>query len=253
MQKQIPSSQRRHPSKPIMTRWVKDYQQKQPGIQITYRSIGSGGGIEEYKKQFLGFAASDAPLTDDQMNDIVPTIQVPVSAGPVCVIYNLPGLKGSVRLSAQTLADIYLGKIVSWQDAAIVRDNAGLALPKAPMIVVHRSDGSGTTNIFTAYLNKVSADWSRKTGQGLTVTWPIGLSADGSKRVAELIKQTPGTIGYAELSYAKENNLPVASVQNRGGAFVVPSPATAVAAIEASSDALARDVRSPSVDPAASA
>jgi phosphate transport system substrate-binding protein len=138
---------------PIMTRWIEDYRQKQPGIQVTYRSIGSGAGIEEYKKQFLGFAASDAPLSDGQINEIFPTIQVPVSGGPVCVIYNLPDLKGSVRLSPQTLADIYLGKIISWQDAQIARDNPALALPKAPVIVVHRSDCSGTTNIFTSYLN----------------------------------------------------------------------------------------------------
>jgi phosphate transport system substrate-binding protein len=175
---------------PIMTRWIEDYRQKQPGIQVTYRSIGSGAGIEEYKKQFLGFAASDAPLSDDQISDIFPTIQVPVSGGPVCVIYNLPDLKGSVRLSPQTLADIYIGKITSWQDAQIVRDNPGLALPKAPVIVVHRSDGSGTTTIFTSYLNKVSVDWSRRAGQGLTVTWPVGLSAEGSKRVTELVKET---------------------------------------------------------------
>jgi phosphate transport system substrate-binding protein len=238
---------------PIMTRWIEDYRQKEPGIQVTYRSIGSGAGIEEYKKQFLGFAASDAPLSDDQVNEIFPTIQVPVAGGPVCIIYNLPDLKGSVRLSPQTLAGIYLGKIISWQDAQIAGDNPGVALPKAPVIVVHRSDGSGTTNIFTSYLNKVSVDWSRRAGQGLTVTWPVGLSAEGSKRVTELVKETVGTIGYAELSYAKQNGLPVASIQNRAGTFVTPSPESASAAIEAFSAALAQDARSPIVDPPASA
>jgi phosphate transport system substrate-binding protein len=238
---------------PIMTKWVSVYQQTHPTVQINYRPIGSGGGIEEFKKGYLSFGASDAPLNDDQVKDMPPVIQVPDIAGPVCIVYNLPNLNAPLKLSAKTLSDIYLGNIYSWQDPAIARDNPGVTLPKAAVIVVHRSDGSGTTHIFTSYLSKVSHDWSWKSGQGMSVTWAIGLGAEGSKGVLAIVKQTPGTIGYMELNYAKENGVPVASIQNQAGHFVQPTPASAAAAIAAFSDALAKDVRTPIVDPPASA
>jgi phosphate transport system substrate-binding protein len=235
-----------------MDRWASSYAQAHP-VHVNYRPIGSGGGIDEIKQGRLDFAASDAPLSDDQLKDMPPLVQVPATAGPVCIIYNLPNLNAPLRLSAKTLAGIYGGSIISWQDPAIAKDNPGVKLPKAAVIVVHRSDGSGTTNILTNYLSKVSQDWSWKSGHGLSVTWPIGLGADGSKGVLALVKQTPGTIGYLELSYAKENRVPVASIQNQAGQFVAPSPASTAAAISASSDALAKDVRTPIVDPPASA
>lgn len=238
---------------PIMMNWVSSYQKIHPNILINYRPIGSGAGIDEFRKQLVEFAASDAPLADDRIAEMFPLIQVPVTAGPVCVIYNLPELKARLKLSANTLAGIYLGKIVTWQDPAIARENPGVKLPQAPVIVVHRSDGSGTTNIFTSYLIKVSPEWTRRAGQGLTVSWPVGLSSEGSKGVVELVKQTPGMVGYVELSYANQNGLPVASVQNRAGEFVVPSPASTTAAIEAFPTELARDARAPIVDPPASA
>jgi phosphate transport system substrate-binding protein len=205
------------------------------------------------KKGYLSFGASDAPLSDDQLKELSPLIQVPASAGPVCVIYNLPTLTTPLRLSAKALAGIYGGTILTWQDAAIANDNPGVKLPRAAVIVIHRSDGRGTTNIFTSYLSKVSQDWSWRAGHGLAVTWPVGLGAEGSKAVLDLVKQTPGTIAYLELSYAKENGVPVASIQNRGGQFVQPSPAAAAAAISAFTDVLAKDVRTPIVDPPASA
>jgi phosphate transport system substrate-binding protein len=238
---------------PIMTTWISSYQKIHPNIQINYRSIGSGGGLDEFRKKMTEFAASDAPLDDDQIAETFPMVQVPVTAGPVCLIYNLPDLKSPLKLSANTVAGIYLGKIVTWQDPAIARDNPGVKLPQAPVIVVHRSDGSGTTNIFSSYLTKISPDWARKAGQGLTVTWPIGLSGEGSKRVVELVNQTPGTVGYAELSYAAQNHLPVASVQNRAGVFVAPSPASTTAAVDAFHDELGKDPRTPIVDPPVSA
>ncbi len=237
---------------PLMTRWASNYEQAHP-VHLNYRAIGSGGGIDQMKQGRLDFAASDAPLSDDQLKDFPPLVQVPATAGPVCIIYNLPNLNAPLRLSAKTLAGIYGGTIISWQDPAIAKDNPGVKLPKAAVIVVHRSDGSGTTNILTNYLSKVSQDWSWKSGHGLSVTWPIGLGADGSKGVLALVKQTPGTIGYLELSYAKEKGVPVASIQNQAGQFVAPSPASAAAAISAFSDALAKDVRTPIVDPPASA
>jgi len=238
---------------PIMTKWVSEYQRTHPTVQINYRPIGSGGGIEELKKGYLSFGASDAPLSDDQMKDMSAVIQVPDSAGPVCVVYNLPSLSAPLKLTAKTLSDIYLGNIISWQDPAIARDNPGVTIPRAAVIVVHRSDGSGTTSIFTSYLSKVSHDWSSKSGQGMSVTWPIGLGADGSKGVLGIVKQTPGTIGYMELNYAKANSVPFASIQNQAGHFVQPSPSSAAAAIGAFSDALAKDIRASIVDPPASA
>jgi phosphate transport system substrate-binding protein len=238
---------------PIMTKWVTDYRQTHPTVQVNYRPIGSGGGIEELKKGYLSFGASDAPLNDDQIKEMSPVIQVPDIAGPVCIVYNLPNLSAPLKLSAKTLSDIYLGNIISWQDSAIARDNPGVSIPRAAVIVVHRSDGSGTTHIFTSYLSKVSHDWSWKSGEGMSVTWPIGLGADGSKGVLAIVKQTPGTIGYMELNYAKANGVPVASIQNEAGHYVQPSPESAAAAVTAFSDALAKDVRSPIVDPPASA
>ena len=224
---------------PFMTDWIGRYQKAYPGVQINYRAVGSGAGIEELKKGWTEFAASDAPLTDDQLKGMSPVIQVPVTAGPVCVIYNVPHLDHTLRFSAKTLAGIYLGDIISWQDPAIAKDNPGLRLPKAAVIVVHRADGSGTTNILTSYLSKVSQEWLWKSGHGLSVTWPIGLGAEGSKGILNLVKQTPGTIGYLELNYAKENGLPVASIQNQAGEYVSPTPAATTAAIEAFREALA--------------
>jgi len=238
---------------PIMNNWITAYQQMHPNTLINYRPIGSGAGLEEFKKTLLGFAASDAPLNDQDIRQMFPVIQIPVTAGPVCAIYNVPGLTTPLKLSAATLAGIFLGNIISWQDPAIERDNPGVKLPRAALIVVHRSDGSGTTSIFSSYLAKVSPEWSRRAGQGLTLNWPVGIGQEGSKGVLEFVKQNPGTIGYAELNYAKEKGLPVASIQNRAGGFVVPSPVSATAAIEAFGDALAKDARTPIVDPPASA
>ena len=238
---------------PLMAKWVSGYQLDHPKVQINYRPIGSGAGIEEMKRGYLSFGASDAPLRDDQLKEMSPLVQIPATAGPVCIIYNLPGLNAPLRLSAKTLAGIYLGTIINWQDPVVANDNPGVKLPRTAVIVIHRSDGSGTTNIFTSYLAKVSQDWSWKSGQGLSVTWAVGLGGAGSDGVLALVKQTPGTIGYLELSYAKANGLPVASIRNIAGQFVQPTPRGAAAAIGAFSEALARDVRTPIVDPPASA
>lgn len=238
---------------PLMSAWIDGYQHAHPKNAVKYRAIGSGAGIDEFKKGWLEFGASDAPLSDDEIKSISPTIQVPGTAGPVCITYNLPGLERPLRLSPQAVAGIFLGTIISWQDPAILRDNPGAKLPRAAVIVIHRSDGSGTTNILTTYLTQISREWASKPGKGLSVAWPTGLGADGSKGVLNLVKQSPGTVGYLELNYAKESGVPVASVQNRAGQFVAPTPAAAAAAIEAFQTDLARDVRSPIVDPPASA
>jgi phosphate transport system substrate-binding protein len=238
---------------PLMTGWISTYRQAHPSVQINYRPIGSGAGIAELKQGTLRLAASDVPLSDEQLKEVFPVIQVPVAAGPVCAVYNLPGLKSPLRVSGATLAGIFLGKIISWQDPAIARENPGASLPHAAIIVVHRSDGSGTTSVFSSYLAKISSEWSQAAGHGLSVKWPVGIAAQGSKGVVDFVSQNSGTIGYTELNFAKEKNLPVASVQNRAGSFVIPGPASAAAAIDAFSDALSKDVRASVVDPPASA
>jgi len=238
---------------PIMSHWIADFQATHPGVQINYQSIGSGGGIQQLKQGLVDFGASDAALDDQQLQGMPALLQIPESAGPVCITYNLPELKAPLKLSSATLAGIYLGKIQSWQDGAIKKDNPGVDLPNHPVVVAHRSDGSGTTNIFTMYLAKVSPDWASKVGKGIAVSWPVGLGGKGSEGVTGVVKQTPGAIGYVELSYAKANNLPCALVRNAAGNWTAPSVAAAAAAIEAFSAELAKDVRTPVVDPPASA
>lgn len=233
---------------PIIDRWDSDYG-KSHALHINYLSVGSGGGIDRLRKGYGAFAASDAPLSDEQLQGLPPIVQFPVTAGPVCVTYNLAGLKAALRLSGKTLAGIYAGDIVSWQDPAISHDNPGVALPHASVIVVHRSDGSGTTSIFTNYLSAVSVTWKAKAGQGLSVNWPKGVGADGSNAVLSTVQGNVGAIGYLELAYAKKAGMPVASIQNRAGEFVEPSPASASVAVNAAIDVLAKDIRTPIVDP----
>lgn len=238
---------------PIMTRWISDFQSSHPGVQINYQSIGSGGGIQQLKQGLVDFGASDAALDDDKLKEMPALVQIPESAGPVCITYNLPDLQQPLRLSAESLAGIFLGKFKNWQDPELKKDNPGAKLPKTAIIVAHRSDGSGTTNIFTTYLAAVSPEWQKGVGKGISVSWPAGLGGKGSEGVTGVVKQTPGGIGYVELTYAKENNLPVAQIRNKAGNWVEPSAAGTTAAIDAFADQLAKDVRTPIVDPPASA
>jgi phosphate transport system substrate-binding protein len=238
---------------PIMSRWIDSFQTSSAGVHINYQSIGSGGGINQVKSGLVDFGASDAALSDDQLKTMTPMIQIPESAGPVCLTYNLPYLKEPLKLSAASLSGIYLGTIKNWDDAALAKDNAGAKLPKEPIVVVHRSDGSGTSSIFTSYLDVVNPEWHSKVGKGLSVNWPVGLGGKGSEGVTGVIKQTPGAIGYVELSYAAENNLPVVNMKNNAGNYVSPSADAATIAIDAFSSQLAQDVRIPTVNPPASA
>jgi phosphate transport system substrate-binding protein len=238
---------------PIMIKWIATYQQAHPGTLVNYRPIGSGAGIELLKQSTLEIAASDMPLSDDQLKQMFPVIQVPIAAGAVCAVYNLPGMKNPLRFSAATLAGIFLGNIISWQDPAIARDNPGVQLPHLAIIVVHRSEGSGTTSIFTSYLSKVSPEWFKRTGSGLVVEWPVGIAQQGSNGVLDFVKTNAGTIGYAELNYATEKHLPVAAIQNRAGSFVTPSSASTTAAVLAFDGELSQDMRTSIVDPPTSA
>jgi phosphate transport system substrate-binding protein len=187
------------------------------------------------------------------MKEMPAIVQVPELAGRVCITYNLPDLQKPLQLSGASISGIFLGSIKSWQDPAIRKDNPGVNLHDQPIAVAHRSDGSGTTNIFTTYLAKVSPDWKSKVGQGISVNWPVGIGGKGSEGVTGVVKQTPGAIAYVELNYATENKLPIATVRNQAGKYIAPSPESTTAAIEGYRDELAKDVRTPIVDPPASA
>lgn len=238
---------------PVMMHWVQAYGQDHQGLQINYQSIGSGGGIEQLKKGMVDFGASDAALDDEKLKEMPALVQIPESAGPVCITYNLEELKEPLKLSAKTLSGIYLGTIKNWHDAAIKNDNPGVNLPNQGIVVVYRTDGSGTTNIFTTYLAAVSPNWKSQVGQGLSVSWPTGIGGKGSEGVTGVVKQSAGAIGYVELTYAEQNHLPVAQVQNLAGKYVSPTAAGTSAAIDAFSGELSKDVRTPIVNAPASA
>jgi phosphate transport system substrate-binding protein len=238
---------------PVMTRWIQDFSQSHQNVQINYQSIGSGGGIQQVKAKTVDFGASDAALTDAQLAAMSPVVQIPESAGPVCITYNLPGLAQPLKLSPEALAGIYLGKIKTWTDPILAKDNPGVKLPPVAVIVAHRSEGSGTTDIFTTYLSAVSPDWKQKVGAGPSVSWPIGIGGKGSEGVTGNIRNAPGAIGYVELTYAQQNHLPTAGIKNAAGQYVQPTAAGTTAAISAFSAQLTQDPRVPIVNPPASA
>ncbi|HUY82269.1 MAG TPA: phosphate ABC transporter substrate-binding protein PstS [Acidobacteriaceae bacterium] len=238
---------------PAMSRWVLAFSQAHPNVQINYQSIGSGGGVQQVKAGTVDFGASDYPLMADALSQMKPVVQIPETAGPVCITYNLPALKQPLKLSAGVIAGIYLGKITNWQDKEIAADNPGVKLPKEPIVVAHRSDGSGTTAAFTSYLSSVSPEWKTKVGHGGSVSWPVGLGGKGNEGVTGLVKQSPGAFGYVELAYALENNLPVAQVKNQAGNYITPSTESTTAAISAFTAELAKDPRSPIVNAPATA
>lgn len=197
---------------------------KYTASKVNYQSIGSGGGILQLTNKTVDFGDSDAPLNEDQTKKMsAPVLHIPMTSGAVVVTYNVPGVKGGLNLSGKDLADIFLGKITKWNSPEIADANKGVALPDLPIVVVHRSDGSGTSFIFTDYLTKVNADWAKKVGKGGAVNWPAGLGGKGNEGVAGLVKQTPGAIGYNELAYAVQNNMTYANVQNKSGKYIKPT------------------------------
>jgi len=238
---------------PVMTRWIQEFHNSHPNVQINYQSIGSGGGIQQVKAGTVDFGASDAALSDQQLAGMSPVVQIPESAGPVCITYNLPGLDKPLQLSPEALAGIFLGKIKTWKDPLLAKDNPGVKLPSDPVIVSHRSDGSGTTSIFTTYLSAVSPDWQKNVGKGTAVSWPIGIGGKGSEGVTGNIRNSPGAIGYVELTYAQQNHLPTASIENAAGKYLQPTPEGTTAAIKAFSAQLTQDPRQPIVNPPATA
>ena len=211
----------------IYSKWFDVYHQK-TGVQFNYQSIGSGGGIKQVIEGTVDFGASDAPMSNDQINQVKnkqgsDILHIPTVMGAVVVTYNLPQIKNNLKLTAEVLSGIYLGQITKWNDSRITSINPGTNLPNKAIFVAHRSDGSGTTNIFSGYLSKVSDAWKSKVGQGTSVNWPAGLGGKGNEGVAGLIKQTDGSIGYVELAYAVQNKLPYATLKNKAGSFVEPT------------------------------
>ena len=228
---------------PLYSKWFSEYKKANPNVEINYQSIGSGGGIRQLLERTVDFGASDAPMTDEQLaKSKSPIVHIPTVLGAVAVTYNLPELKEPLKFSGEVVADIFLGKITKWDDAKIKALNPTANLPSSPVIVVHRSDGSGTTSIFSEYLAKVSLEWKSKVGSGTSVKWPVGLGGKGNEGVTGLIK-SPGAIGYVELIYAESNKLPVAQIKNKVGAFVAPSPKSVTAAAAATAKSMPSDFR----------
>jgi len=218
---------------PMYSKWFSEYHKLHPDIEINYQSIGSGGGIRQVLAGTVDFGASDGPMSDEQLAQAkIKILHIPTVLGAVVPAYNVSGLSGELRFSPQTIADICLGKISNWNDKAIAADNPGVRLPDRAIVVVHRSDGSGTNYIFTDYLSKVSPEWKQKVGKGTSVSWPVGLGAKGNEGVAGMIRQMDGAFGYVELIYAVQNKIPYAAVRNPAGTWLKGSldGATAAAA-----------------------
>ncbi len=218
---------------PIYSRWFSEYAAK-TGVKINYQSIGSGGGIKQLSENTVDFGASDGPMSDDEMSKAKggKVLHFPTVLGAGVIIYNLAELQQPLRLTGEIIADIFLARITRWNDARIAAVNSGVSLPAKDILVVHRTDGSGTTYIFTDFLSSVSPAWRDGPGKGKDVKWRVGLGGKGNEGVAGTVKQTPGAIGYVELAYAKQNRLPTAFVRNASGAFVEPSTASITAAAE---------------------
>ena len=209
---------------PIYSKWF-DAFNKKTGVQINYQSIGSGGGIKQYTEGTVDFGATDGPMNSDQMGAVQgEVLHIPTVMGAVVLTWNLPSLGATrLKLDGATIADIFLGRISKWNDKRIAALNPGVSLPSTDLIVVHRSDGSGTSYIFTDYLSKISKDWKSQVGSATSVNWPVGLGGKGNEGVTEQVKQTEGAIGYVELIYAVSNKLPYADVKNAAGNYVTPS------------------------------
>ena len=205
---------------PIYSKWFNEFA-KVHGVQINYQSIGSGGGIRQLQSGTVDFGASDMPLNDDQLKEMgKPIIQFPTVLGSVVPAYNMPGVSGEIKFTPEALTGIFLGKITKWSDKALSSANPGLKLPDQDIVVVHRSDGSGTTFVWTDYLSKISPEWKSKVGANTSVKWPVGLGGKGNEGVAGLISQQPGALGYVELIYALQNKIPFGPVKNASGIFV---------------------------------
>jgi phosphate transport system substrate-binding protein len=229
---------------PIYSKWFDEYHKLHPNVQINYQSIGSGGGIRQLLDKTVDFGASDGPMTDEQLQQAgFKILHFPTVLGAAVPSYNIPGVTGELKFTPEALAGIFLGKVTKWNDPAIAGSNPGVKLPADDIVVIHRSDGSGTTYIWTDYLSKVSADWQSKVGKNTSVNWPVGLGGKGNEGVAGLLKQTPDSIGYVELIYAIQNSLPYGTVKNSSGEFIKASLAGVSAAAAGAAKSMPEDFR----------
>jgi len=229
---------------PIYSKWFDVYHQQHPNVQINYQSIGSGGGIRQLQAGTVDFGASDGPMTDEQLSQSkVKVLHFPTVLGAVVPTYNVDGVKSDLNFTQKALAGIFMGTITKWNDAAIGGANPGVNLPNSDIVVVHRSDGSGTSYIWTDFLSKASDDWKSKVGKGTSVNWPVGLGGKGNEGVSGLVKQTPGAMGYIELIYAVQNNISYGKVQNADGKFVKADLAGVTAAAAADAKNIPEDFR----------
>ena len=229
---------------PIYSKWFSEYNKLHPEVEINYQSIGSGGGIRQLTNQTVFFGATDGPMTDEQQQAAPGRIlHFPTVLGGDVPVYNIPGVDAELKFTGKVLADIFLGKITKWNDAAITALNPGVKLPGTDITVCHRSDGSGTTYIWVDYLAKVSPEWKQKAGVATSVNWPVGIGRKGNEGVAGLVKQTPGSIGYVELVYALQNKIDYGSVQNMAGEFVRCSVDSVTAAAAAAAKVMPKDFR----------
>ncbi len=229
---------------PIYSKWFDEFHKLHPDIQINYQSIGSGGGIRQLEAGTVDFGASDQPLSEEQMaHSKVKPLHFPTVLGGVVPVYNIAGVSAELNFTPEALAGIYLGNIKKWDDPAIARANRGVSLPAANIIVVHRSDGSGTTFIWTDFLSKTSPEWKSRVGSSTSVSWPVGLGAKGNEGVAGLVKQQPNAIGYVELIYAVQNKMAYGRVRNSAGAFIKADLASVTAAAAAAAKNMPADFR----------
>jgi phosphate transport system substrate-binding protein len=220
---------------PLYSKWFDEYAKVDPSVRFNYACIGSGGGQKQILEQTVDFGATDSPMTDENLARAPGKIlHIPTVAGAVALTYKLPG-SPRLRLDGAALAGIFLGEITKWNDGRLLGLNPGVNLPGADIVVVHRSDGSGSTHLFTDYLSRVSREWEARVGRGTSVKWPRGLGAKGNEGVLSWVKQLPGAIGYAELAYVRENKLPCAEIKNAAGAFIVPSLESVTEAMVAAS------------------
>src|SRR6266850_5408679 len=229
---------------PLYQKWISEYGKLHPKVLIDYQSIGSGGGIKQIQAQTVDFGASDAPMTDAELKGSPgELVHIPTVLGAVVVTYNVPSITQPLNLSAEVIADIFLGKIKKWNDPRLKQDNPSASLPATDITVVHRAEASGTSFVFTDYLSKVSPEWKEKVGTDKAPKWPVGQGGKGNEGVTGQIKQQPNTIGYVELAYAVQNKLPVALVKNASGVFVEPSVDAVTAAAAASAATTPDDLR----------
>jgi len=217
---------------PLYQRWFSDYNKLHPEVQVNYQALGSGAGIKQFMGGLVDFGASDAAMTDEDIAQVkTGVVLLPMTAGSVVLAYNLPGLSGDLKLSREAYTGMFLGTIKSWKDPKIAASNPGLQLPDTPITVVTRSDGSGTTFVFTNHLSAISEAWKSGPGAGTTINWPAGVSGKGNAGVTALIKQTPGSIGYVEYGYAKQTNMPMVTLENKSGKYIKADLASGQAAL----------------------